>query len=71
MAEDEWGPAAATSTRDGARDHTKLAQIDDDTFMGAAAVHLSLQLLARPSRPLSLPAGVSQGSSRAAGGRNT
>jgi len=54
MAEDEWGPAAATSTRDGARDHTKLAEIDHDTFMGAAAVHLSPQL-PRPGPPALSP----------------
>ncbi len=54
MAEDEWGPAAAKSTRDGARDHTKLAEIDDDTFMGAAAVHLSPQL-PRPGPPALSP----------------
>jgi hypothetical protein len=54
MAEDEWGPAATTSTRDGARDHTKLAEIDDDTFMGAAAVHLSPQL-PRPGPPALSP----------------
>lgn len=50
MPEDEWGPAAAASTRDGARNDTKLAEIDDDAFMGAAAVHLSPQL-PRPGPP--------------------